>query len=147
MKPHHIVLFIAVSLCLYFAYGCANEGVSKSAAVQATAWSAGTTWFAGLTGLATGGWSFVVGLAAGLVRLLFATSTTTAAPGSTTQQGGLGLLGWLLILLLCYVGWKERALILKALRQPMRAAKALTRKVKTIGRAPSYRPTTLNPLL
>ena len=82
--------------CLAVAlWGCAAEGVSKTEASQATGLAAFLTW---LTAPITGGWSILVGFAAGLVRLFFASSTTTAAPGATERPPAMGVPLWLIFL-------------------------------------------------
>lgn len=102
MKPHHYLILAIVGVCLAIVYGCGAEGVSKGAATQATGLAAGATW---LTAPITGGWSILVGMAVGLFRLLFASSTTTDAPG-VTHATTLGPPLWLIFLLVLL--WVKR---------------------------------------
>lgn len=98
-RVHLVVLGVAVAACLFVAFGCANEGVSKSAAVQASGIAAVTT--GAIATVATGGWAILVGFVSGLMRLLMADSTTTAAPGATAERvTALGVPLWLIFLLI-----------------------------------------------
>lgn len=66
---------------LFLLPGCASEGVSKGAAVQSIGIT--TAVAAGAATAVTFGWAAVLGFLAGLGRLLFAQSTTTAPPGAS----------------------------------------------------------------
>lgn len=103
MKPHHILTALIVLALLAFVYGCASEGVSKGVATQAVALSAGTTWVTSLTGIATGGWSILVGVAAGIVRLFFAASTSTDAPGAGHTVIQAGCPWWVVIVAILWL--------------------------------------------
>lgn len=97
-----IILFGAAMLG-----GCASEGVSKGAAVQATGLAAGVTWLTGLTGIATSGWSVLVGLVVGLGRLLFAGSTGTAPPGGAAASSGGFPWFWIVVIAVVWLKWRH----------------------------------------
>jgi hypothetical protein len=103
MKTHRILLYALVVALLCVAYGCASEGISKTEATQATGIAGVFTWLAAPI---TGGWSILVGFAAGLLRLFFATSTSTAAPGATGAVVQQGLPIWLVFALI--LAWVKR---------------------------------------
>lgn len=83
----------SVGACLFVGFGCAAEGVGKPAAIQATGIAAVTT--GAVATIASGGLAIVVGFVTGLMRLILATSTTTAPPGAPAAVvHSMGLLSW-----------------------------------------------------
>jgi hypothetical protein len=60
--------------------GCASEGVGKGAAAQSSGIAAVVA--GGAATVTTAGWAIVLGFLAGLARLMFADSTSTAPPGA-----------------------------------------------------------------
>lgn len=66
----YVLAFIVVGL-LVFAHGCATDTVTKTNAATSVAIGTGTGIVTFGTGLLTGGWSWIVGVAAGFVSLFF----------------------------------------------------------------------------
>lgn len=107
IKPVEWVLLSMFVALLCVGVGCSSEGVGKGPAVQAVGMGAVTTFLVDATGVATGGWSVLVGIAVGLMRLLFASSTSGAPPGveagATVVQHGCP---WIVLILL--VVWLKK---------------------------------------